>query len=128
MAKGLRSSVKKSNRAKLRSSVFGPVEDARRERLSAKLLELASRPRPTITEDAEMDIEDKAQNTESKANDVDEPRAEVMDVDGRSDAANTKSNNPNRVQKKRRNKSRASIVFPLYKNRKRIGPPKKQKR
>ena len=44
MAKGLRSSVKKANKAKLRSRVFRPVEDARTERLSAKLLELASKP------------------------------------------------------------------------------------
>lgn len=59
MAKGLRSSVKKSNRAKLRTKVFGPVEDARRERLSAKLVELASKPRPTINENTDMDVEDK---------------------------------------------------------------------
>ena len=42
MAKGLRSRVKKVNKQKLRSNVFGPVEEARKERLSAKLLELAS--------------------------------------------------------------------------------------
>ncbi|KAL8701385.1 MAG: hypothetical protein Q9224_000529 [Gallowayella concinna] len=44
MAKGLRSSVKKANRARLRSQVFGPVENARKERLSAKLLETAGQP------------------------------------------------------------------------------------
>jgi hypothetical protein len=41
MAKGLRSSTKKTNRSKLRAKVFGPVEAARTERLSVKLLELA---------------------------------------------------------------------------------------
>lgn len=41
MAKGLRSSVKKANKARLRAEVFGPAELARKERLSAKLLELA---------------------------------------------------------------------------------------
>lgn len=56
MAKGLRSSVKKSNRAKQRSVVFGPVEKARTERLSKKLLELAAMPRPNHAEDAHMDI------------------------------------------------------------------------
>jgi len=50
MAKGLRSSVKKTHRSKLRTRVFAPVEDARTERLSAKLLELASQPRPEKTE------------------------------------------------------------------------------
>lgn len=44
MAKGLRASTKKANRAKLRSKVFGPMEDARMQRLSTKLLELASQP------------------------------------------------------------------------------------
>ena len=44
MAKGLRSSVKKANKSRLRDRVFGPAEDARKERLSAKLLELAMRP------------------------------------------------------------------------------------
>jgi len=61
MAKGLRSSVKKSHRTKLRSRVFAPVEDARTERLSAKLLELASQPRPAKT-DMELD-EDNGTNT-----------------------------------------------------------------
>lgn len=61
MAKGLRSSVKKSHRTRLRSRVFAPVEDARTERLSAKLLELASQPRPAKT-DMELD-EDNGTNT-----------------------------------------------------------------
>ena len=42
MAKGLRSSRNKANKTKLRSNVFGPAEIARKERLSAKLVELAS--------------------------------------------------------------------------------------
>ena len=46
MAKGARSSVRKNNNKKLRAKVFGPVEDARAERLSAKLLELAAQPNP----------------------------------------------------------------------------------
>jgi hypothetical protein len=58
MAKGLRSSVKKANRSKLRSRVFGPVEDARTQRLSAKLLELATQPKPSKPLDARMDVEE----------------------------------------------------------------------
>ena len=46
MAKGLRASTRKRNNAKLRSTVFGPASDARTGRLSAKLQEIASQPRP----------------------------------------------------------------------------------
>lgn len=53
MAKGLRASTKKANRSKLRSKVFEPVEDARTERLSAKLLEITLRPRPRADEEGE---------------------------------------------------------------------------
>lgn len=52
MAKGLRASVNKRNKSKLRDRVFGPAEAARTERLSAKLLELAQQPKPT--KDTEM--------------------------------------------------------------------------
>lgn len=47
MAKSVRASVQKRNKAKLRSTVFGPAVDARTERLSAKLQELASQPKPS---------------------------------------------------------------------------------
>lgn len=46
MAKSARASSSKANNSKLKSKVFGPVENARTERLSAKLLELASQPKP----------------------------------------------------------------------------------
>lgn len=54
MAKSVRASVSKRNRANLRKKFFGPVVDARTERLSAKLQELASQPRP---EKEGMDVE-----------------------------------------------------------------------
>ncbi|KAF2176256.1 hypothetical protein K469DRAFT_700162 [Zopfia rhizophila CBS 207.26] len=57
MAKGLRSSVKKSNRSKLRSRVFAPVEDARTERLHAKLLEAVKQPRLEPAKKSEMDVD-----------------------------------------------------------------------
>jgi len=57
MAKGLRASVIKRNNSKLRARVFGPVENARTARLSAKLLELASQPKPQ-KEGMEIDKED----------------------------------------------------------------------
>lgn len=54
MAKGLRSSRNKANNSKLRSKIFGPVEDERKQRLSAKLLDLASKPATKAQEDAKM--------------------------------------------------------------------------
>ena len=54
MAKGLRSSRNKVNNSKLRSKIFGPVEDERKQRLSAKLLELASKPATKAQQDAKM--------------------------------------------------------------------------
>ena len=57
MAKSLRSSIKKGNKARLRSRVFGPVEDARTERLSAKLLELAASAKPVASTESTMDID-----------------------------------------------------------------------
>lgn len=59
MAKGLRSRSKKSNKTCLRQKVFGPVENARKERLSAKLLELASQPQSKVYQDEK--IEEKPQ-------------------------------------------------------------------
>lgn len=53
MAKGARASSIKTNNSKLKSKVFGPVEDARAERLSAKLLELASQPKPKLEKNYE---------------------------------------------------------------------------
>lgn len=47
------------NNSKLRSRVFGPIEDARKERLSAKLVELASKPKSRQKEDIGMEREEK---------------------------------------------------------------------
>jgi hypothetical protein len=57
MAKGLRSSRNKVKNRKLKVKVFGPVENARKERLSAKLLEIASQPQPTADGDSKMEVE-----------------------------------------------------------------------
>jgi hypothetical protein len=50
MAKSARASSKKANKTKLRARVFGPVEQARAERLHAKLLETMQQPKPERTE------------------------------------------------------------------------------
>jgi hypothetical protein len=54
MAKSARASRIKKNNQNLKSRVFGPVEAARNERLSKKLLELAQQPKP---QQAEMEVE-----------------------------------------------------------------------
>jgi hypothetical protein len=58
MAKSSRASTIKSNNQRLKAKVFGPVESARAERLSAKLLELAAAPKPPRPEAEEMKIVD----------------------------------------------------------------------
>lgn len=64
MAKGLRSSVKKSNRSKLRRKVFAPVEDARLERLHAKLLEAVHQPKASdVAKENDMDVEESTDGT-----------------------------------------------------------------
>lgn len=46
MAKSARASSRKNNNQKLKKNVFGPVELARTERLSAKLMELVAQQVP----------------------------------------------------------------------------------
>lgn len=46
MAKSARASSRKNNNQKLKKNVFGPVESARTERLSAKLMELVAQQIP----------------------------------------------------------------------------------
>jgi hypothetical protein len=48
MAKSARSSAKKANKRALKDKVFGPVEDARIERLSAKLQEVIEKRRGEV--------------------------------------------------------------------------------
>ncbi len=63
MAKGLRASTRKKNNAALRDRLFGPAIDARTERLSAKLQELAAKPRPDQERVMEVDSEETKDET-----------------------------------------------------------------
>ncbi|KAH8170749.1 hypothetical protein LIA77_09530 [Sarocladium implicatum] len=54
MAKSSRSSARKANAHRRATNINGPVEQARAERLSAKLLEIAQQPKPE-TSDVNMD-------------------------------------------------------------------------
>ncbi|KAJ6024504.1 hypothetical protein N7540_005301 [Penicillium herquei] len=92
MARSIRASVGKRNRANLRKTFFGPVVDARTERLAAKLQEIASQPRPQV-EKSEMEVE--------------EDKTE-MDVDTKVSTSKTRSKS-GRVQKNK--KPRNSIAF-----------------
>ena len=65
MAKSARASVTKRNHHNLRKKVFGPAHDARTQRLSAKLQELAAKPRPNA--DKMMELDDSAEQVEGKA-------------------------------------------------------------
>lgn len=65
MAKSSRSSTRKANNQRLKANVFGPVEAARQERLSARLLEIASQPKP-VPENKMGDVEHEGV-TEDKA-------------------------------------------------------------
>ena len=55
MAKSVRASVVKRNHRNLRAKVFGPVHDARTARLSAKLQELAAKPKPEAEKVMDVD-------------------------------------------------------------------------
>ncbi|KAK4153738.1 hypothetical protein C8A00DRAFT_33494 [Chaetomidium leptoderma] len=112
MAKSSRSSVIKTNNRRLKANVFGPVEAARAQRLSARLQALAAEPKPQ--KDVEM-------NEEPVVDEAKEPVAQkddTMEVDG-AKPADKKPNGKKKVEKRRGKKS--SIVFPTR------GPKKSKK-
>ncbi|KAK6950099.1 hypothetical protein Daesc_008425 [Daldinia eschscholtzii] len=116
MAKSSRASTRKANNQRLKAKVFGPVEAARAERLSAKLLELAAQPK--AQPETEMKMVD---GTEEEAK-VEDPAAapdadNTMDVD--SAKPTSKRSDKKRIEKRRKT---SKIVFPKY------GDKKKTKR
>ncbi|RYP50339.1 hypothetical protein DL768_004104 [Monosporascus sp. mg162] len=128
MAKSSRASTRKANNRRLKANVFGPVESARAERLSAKLLELASQPKPEVKEvkvvedvevaEAEEEAEAKMDEDAAAAENADDT---AMDVDGNNTAAaksassNKKRDGKGRIQKR---KKANKVVFALYKDKK----------
>jgi len=127
MAKGLRATTKKNNRVKIRARVYAPVDEARTERLSQKLLELASQPRPAKTEmdvDAEKEVSSKDQDAQT---------AEEMDVDGATKNGRSSSSTRRapkkeiRVQKAHR-RVRNELVFRKRVFKKTKGGPGKSNR
>ncbi|CAI4211445.1 unnamed protein product [Parascedosporium putredinis] len=113
MAKSARASSRKVNNQRLKTNVFGPVESARAERLSAKLMELANQPKP------QRDTEMKADDLESNAGeDTAKETAESteMDVDSAANKAEVRRTSKKLLMLKKRRKS--NIVFPKYGDRK----------
>ncbi|KAI1807932.1 hypothetical protein F4811DRAFT_376023 [Daldinia bambusicola] len=118
MAKSSRASTRKANNQRLKAKVFGPVEAARAERLSAKLLELAAQPK--AQSDAEIKMVDgtEEEGTAKVENSTAAPDADnTMDVD--SAKPTSKRSDKKRIEKRRKT---SKIVFPKY------GDKKKTKR
>ncbi|OTA93301.1 hypothetical protein M434DRAFT_11711 [Hypoxylon sp. CO27-5] len=137
MAKSARSSTRKANNQRLKANVFGPIEAARAERLSAKLLELAAQPKPPKPESNEMRIEDDTAEEEAKI-DEDTAAADANDNSKRNqplveshgllsltsmtamDVDSAKPTSAKRSDKKRieKRKKKSKIVFPKYSDKK----------
>ena len=134
MAKSARATTVKRNRAKLRSSIFGPADQARTERLSMKLQELAAQPKPARDEDTTAKNGEKGRylllrchswvcskgfaDNLPGASSPKEPSASAMDIDEAQPEDTKRSHKNKRVhasrieKKKLRRKARSSIVFP----------------
>lgn len=82
MAKSSRASTVKANNRRLKRNVFGPVEAARLERLSAKLLETAAQPKPATDHAEEMKIVDGQDDEAAAAAAEDGAAAETTTEDG----------------------------------------------
>ncbi|KAE8323300.1 hypothetical protein BDV39DRAFT_196037 [Aspergillus sergii] len=121
MAKSVRASVQKRNRAKLRATVFGPVVDARTERLSAKLQELASQPKPSNEEKSDMELNMKDRQEGTKISQT----SEDMDIDnGTIKTTQGHSHKGGRIHKRHSNrKNRSSIVFRPHQSKNKKGVP-----
>ncbi|KAK4165414.1 hypothetical protein QBC43DRAFT_315965 [Cladorrhinum sp. PSN259] len=100
MGKSSRASTIKQNNQKLKKNVFGPVEQARVERLHAKLAELVAQPKPV--KEAEMADEAADETNEVAA----EKEETAMEVDGTKPAPKKKKV----IERKRRGK-KSNIVF-----------------
>lgn len=132
MARGARASSRKRNNAALRAKIFGPAVDARTERLSAKLQELISKPKP-VDERAMLvdgeDAEKEGQKGAASINIVDgislpllssrklEHRLtdSEMEIDGRKTTSKPKhKHHRSKIEKKKKvpRKARNSIIFP----------------
>lgn len=126
MAKGARASTRKRNNAALRAKIFGPATDARTERLSTKLKELISKPKPA--QDKVMADYNMGEEVKEKGSRVDHANlVDDMDVDPQTTIPKRKHKHyTSKVEKKKAHrkthkKAKNSIVFPA-RTQKRGGP------
>ncbi|KEF61585.1 uncharacterized protein A1O9_03153 [Exophiala aquamarina CBS 119918] len=128
MAKSARSSNTKRNNRNLRAKVFGPAENARTARLSAKLQELAAKPRPI--QDKAMDVDEPVEQGEQDQSNGN-TNSEDMDIDGlqakvvKPKVDHKQRRKEHRVSKK---KPRNQMVFSSERARKAKQALKKSKR
>ncbi|CAI9635171.1 unnamed protein product [Alternaria burnsii] len=118
MAKGARASSKKANRTKLRANVFGPVEQARAERLHAKLLETIAQPKPEKTD---METEQtSAADDATKEEDL----PKDMDVDAAATSAKNSRKNKDKSQtrKQLRRRPQNKVSFPASRGKGALKP------
>lgn len=113
MAKSSRASSRKTNNQRLKAKVFGPIEAERNARLSAKLLELATAPKPEAEQaDGEtMNIVNESEGAAAATTDD-----TAMDIDAAKNAVTSSkstgsSNKKGRIEKRRKTNK---IVFPKY--------------
>ncbi|KAF7555219.1 hypothetical protein G7046_g6593 [Stylonectria norvegica] len=116
MAKSARSSSRKANNQRLAAKVFGPVEDARRARLSARLVELANQPKPEPAV-VKMDVEEEVAEKDTTTNAEDGTKMEVDSVKPSSGRIEKKKIDKRRVKK-------SGITFRKYTDR---APVKRKK-
>ncbi|KAI2613108.1 uncharacterized protein GGS25DRAFT_518790 [Hypoxylon fragiforme] len=116
MAKSARSSTRKANNQRLKSKVFGPVEAARAERLSAKLTEIVSQPKPEASEmkivvdDADEEVAAAVAKVDGDAT-VAGVSDTAMEVDTGKSTSAIKRSDKKRIEKRRKT---SKIVFPKY--------------
>ncbi|KAK5065066.1 hypothetical protein LTR84_000901 [Exophiala bonariae] len=109
MAKSARSSNTKRNNRNLRAKVFGPAHDARTARLSAKLQEIAAKPRPT--DDKVMQVDESA---EQGGQDQDQSLGAIVSDDMDLDGLQAKSKKPKVDHKQRRKEHKVSKRKPKH--------------
>lgn len=95
MAKSARASVTKRNHRNLRAKVFGPAHDARTARLSAKLQELAAKPRPET--DKSMDVDASSEKGREEQRSTDNVEGIFTDLNTQNTCADRRNRNGPRL-------------------------------
>ncbi|KAK5094900.1 hypothetical protein LTR70_003785 [Exophiala xenobiotica] len=111
MAKSARASTRKRNNASLRTKVFGPAYDAREERLSAKLQELANAPKPE--QEKKMDVDEDKKEADADVPAINEDQDEAMQWFGlaASSKKQKRAKSAGRLNKVAKRKPRNQMVF-----------------